>query len=279
MIAASAAIGLAGCTQGAGAVRAAGASSSPPTPASSPAPSSPPAPPTHVARPVPAAVAAPEPVRLLGPPVGLTRVPLPGGSITALPGDGSLVALTVDDGSSTEVVAAYTEFARASGMRLTFFLNGQYDSWTENASALGPLVDSGQVQLANHTYSHADLTSLSDADVVDELSRNDDFIRTTYGVSGAPYFRPPFGYHDARVDDLAASIGYTVPTLWYGSLSDSGLITEDQLTGFADQWLLAQHIVIGHANFPTVTRCFDHILELVHERGLVPVTLNDVFEA
>lgn len=205
------------------------------------------------------------------------RMPIPHGTITALPGRGNSVALTVDDGNSSEVVRLYTEFALASGMRLTFFLNGARPSWTENAPALRPLVESGQVQLGNHTWSHPDLTKLSDSAVAEELQRNEDFIRTMYGVSGKPYFRPPYGFHDARVDSVARGLGYTVPVLWYGSLSDSGLISTDQLKGFADSWMLPQHIVIGHANFLPVTECFDYLARLIRSRELQPVTLDDYF--
>jgi peptidoglycan/xylan/chitin deacetylase (PgdA/CDA1 family) len=207
----------------------------------------------------------------------LTKIPVPHGTVTGLPGKGTLVALTVDDGGSSEVVRLYTEFARKTGMRITFFLNGSLASWTENAEALRPLVQSGQVQLANHTWSHPNLKKLPDAGIAHELMRNDDFIQKTYGVDPKPYFRPPFGYHDERVDRVAAGLGYTTPTLWYGSLSDSGLITEQQLKGFADQWMLPQHIVIGHANFLPVTHCFDYLVELMRARSLQPVTLNDVF--
>ena len=175
------------------------------------------------------------------------------------------------------MVRLYTEFAARTGMRLTFFLNGMRSSWTDNASALRPLVESGQVQLGNHTWSHPDLTKLSAAGVVAELQRNEDFIRSMYGVSAKPYFRPPFGFHNRAVDRAAASIGYTVPVLWYGTLSDSGLITTDQLKSFATQWLLPQHIVIGHANYMPVTECFDFIADLIRSRHLQPVTLNDYF--
>ena len=55
---------------------------------------------------------------------------------------------------------AYTQFAKDTGVRLTFFVNGTYDSWTDNLAMLRPLVESGQIQLGNHTWSHPDLTTL-----------------------------------------------------------------------------------------------------------------------
>lgn len=207
----------------------------------------------------------------------LTKVALPAGTITGLPGEGSLLAWTVDDGTDSSVVRAYTEFARDTGTRLTFFLNGSLPSWTENAELLRPLVASGQIQLGNHSWSHADLTSLSADGVREELQRNHDFVVDTYGVDPRPYYRPPFGYRDARTDAAATSIGYTCPVLWYGSLSDSGLITPQQVVDFATQWFLPQHIVIGHLNFTPVTTEFPQLAQLIADRGLQTVTLDDVF--
>ncbi|TFB99048.1 polysaccharide deacetylase family protein [Cryobacterium adonitolivorans] len=234
------------------------------TPASSPLP-----------RPLPGAV--PPPAPLVRPAPSLVRVPVPPGTLSDLPGEGALLAWTVDDGSSSEVLARYIRFAAETGTRLTFFVTGCYDAWTDNADQLRPLVQTGQIQLGNHTWSHPDLSTLSDADVTAELSRNHDFIGDTYRVDARPYFRPPYGVHDDRVDALAADLGYTVPTTWYGSLADSGLLTEQQVVDFATTWFLPQHIVIGHLNFEPVTNVFPQLSGLLHDRGLSTVTLNDVF--
>ncbi|KQQ05514.1 MULTISPECIES: polysaccharide deacetylase family protein [unclassified Rathayibacter] len=255
---ASAAVTLTGCTPQ--------PVTATPTITPTPTPTATPPPPP---RPTPSITAAAAPVRV--------RVPLPEGTITELPGDGNLLAWTVDDGSDTEVVAAYAQFAKDTGTRLTFFLNGQYDSWTVNAPALAPLVESGQVQLANHTWSHADLTTLSTEGIQEELGRNGDFIRATYGVEAAPFYRPPFGYTDPASRAAAAGIGYTATTLWYGSLSDSGRITPEQVLDFADQWFLPQHVVIGHANFDPVTQVYAQLVDILRSRSLETVTLRDVF--
>ncbi|PPH50095.1 polysaccharide deacetylase [Rathayibacter sp. AY1E2] len=262
---ASSAVALTGCTPARPAPAALPPSTAPAAVLPSAAPTAVPTPP----RPVPTMTAAAAPVR--------RKAPLPSGTISELPGEGSTLAWTVDDGADSDVVAAYAQFARDTGTRLTFFLNGKYDSWTANAPLLAPLVASGQVQLANHTWSHADLTSLSSDGVQEELGRNGDFIRSTYGVEAAPFYRPPFGYTDERSRAAAAAIGYTATVLWYGSLSDSGRITPEQVVGFADQWFLPQHIVIGHANFDPVTQVYTRLVDILRERSLETVTLRDVF--
>jgi peptidoglycan/xylan/chitin deacetylase (PgdA/CDA1 family) len=214
---------------------------------------------------------------LVGPPPSASRVPVPSGALTAIPGQGNNIALTVDDGANADVVGAYIQFAKDTGARFTFFVTGVYDGWTVHKAALRPLVESGQIQLANHTWDHPDLTALSPSAVASQFDRTKTFLSNTFGVDGTPFYRPPFGYHNASVDMVAADHGYTVPTLWYGSLSDSGLITEQYLLECAHKYFTAQSIIIGHANHPPVTHVYGQLVDIIRERNLAMVTLNDVF--
>ncbi|MCR5979175.1 polysaccharide deacetylase family protein [Gordonia jinghuaiqii] len=228
--------------------------------------------------PLPATPATPSPstAGLLPPAVG-ARHPLPAEPITALPGRGRHIALTVDDGASPEVIGAYVKFAQDTGARFTFFVTGSFDGWTEHRAELRPLVESGQIQLGNHTWSHPALTELSARGVADELGRTKRFLKNEFGVDGTPYYRPPFGYHDAAVDAVAADLGYTMPTLWYGSLSDSGLITEKYLIQCARKYFRPQSIIIGHANHDPVTKVYPKLVEIIRHRKLRMVTLDDYF--
>ena len=208
---------------------------------------------------------------------GVEPVTPPTGIVDGLPGEGSRLALTIDDGTSTEVVSAFATFAADSGVRLTFFPNGCYRSWSENADALRPLVDSGQVAFGNHTWSHPDLTTLPDQQVADEITRNQEFLRTTFGVRDTPFLRPPFGARDERIDRIAADLGHPTVVLWNGTLDDSRVLTADELLAAARKWFTEQRIVVGHANHPTVTTVYGDLLALIAERGLTTVTLADVW--
>ena len=199
------------------------------------------------------------------------------GPQTGLPGEGKYIAWTVDDGADPEVVRAYAEFSRRTGTRLTFFINGQYPAFRQHRDLLLPLVKSDQLQIANHTYSHAALTSLTDEQIVQELTRNDEEIMRLFGVSSKPYFRPPYGYYDARVLAAAASCGFTRPVLWYGSLADSSNISSAEVYAYAEKYALAQHIVIGHLNYRGVVSELDRIRALLDRRGLKTVTIRDYY--
>ncbi|WP_433196717.1 polysaccharide deacetylase family protein [Nocardia sp. CA-107356] len=221
----------------------------------------------------------PAPAPLLAPPPIGPKTPIPAQTITALPGAGTSMALTVDDGASPEVVGAYIKFARDTGARFTFFVTAYYDSWTIHRDALRPLVDSGQIQLGNHTWDHADLTKQSASGVAAQLARAKSYLWNNFGVDGTPYYRPPFGRHNGTVDKVAADLGYPVPTMWYGSLSDSGVITEDYLLECARKYFNPQTIIIGHANAPAVTHVYGQLVDIIKERNLSMVTLNDVLLA
>jgi peptidoglycan-N-acetylglucosamine deacetylase len=234
--------------------------------------------PVAAASPPGAAATAARAAHVLPPPPSAARIGLPGGgSLMKLPGQGDLLALTVDDGVNSEVVRAYIQFAKDTGVRLTFFVNGTYDSWTENVALLRPLVDSGQIQLGNHTWSHPDLTTQTKSQIAQQLTRNDDFLKKTYGIGAKPYWRPPYAKHNAAVDAVAADLGYTIPVLWSGSLSDSTLITEEYIVKMANQYFTPQAIVIGHLNHLPVTHVYPQLVEIIRARNLRTVTLNDVF--
>ena len=223
------------------------------------------APPARGASPSPAVAV---PVAHPGPPVVVTAGP---------PGTRT-IALTIDDGYDAATVAAYVEFARITGTHLTFSPNGSYAAqWAPHASALRPLIEAGAVQIGNHTFSHPDLRRLSDGQIRAEIERNEEWVRQTFATSTLPWFRPPYGAHDHRTDEVAGGLGFTRILLWNGSFGDSRLLSPDVLLSQARRYLTAGTVMLGHANHPTITGLFGSVLELLRERDLRPVTLDEMF--
>lgn len=198
---------------------------------------------------------------------------------TALPGNGNYLAWTVDDGADPHVIREYALFAARTGHRFTFFVNGKYaTNFEQNMDVLGPLVESGQLQIGNHTYSHPALTTLSDQGIQDELARNGEWITQVFGVQAAPYFRAPYGYYDQRVLAAAARVGYTRAAQWYGSFADSSPLSGAQILDCVTPYLQPQAIIIGHLNYPGITEVFDRVDALIREKNLQTVTLADYFQ-
>ncbi len=217
-----------------------------------------------------------------GPPLSPDSIPAPhpGGPqvISAGPKGTQQIALTIDDGYCGDCITKYVEFAQRSGIHITFNPNGVYGSfWTPLLDIVHPMIEDKQVQIGNHTWNHANLLSLSTSAITDEINRNEDWIQQTFGITARPWFRPPYGYYNSHVTDVAGSLGYTNILMWNGSFGDSTVISPQQLLGLADQYLRPGTIVLGHLNHPTILSLFDQIQGIISERGLDPVTLDEMF--
>ncbi len=225
-----------------------------------------PAPSTETSTPRPVASTIPPPRP--GPPVFISQGP-----------DGARTfALTIDDGTSAEVVACYVSFALASGFSLTFFPNGSVRrNWEAQAQQLRPLIERGQVQIGNHTWSHLDLLRMNDNAIRADLERNEEWIQRTFGITSRPWLRPPYGNRNTHTDGIAASLGFTHIVNWSGTFGDSSVKTASQILGAAALYGKPGAIVLGHANHPAVTLLFDQLRATFAEKGLTPVTLDQLF--
>ena len=218
-----------------------------------------------------------------GPPESLGAIPPahPGAPtlVSRGPKGTQQIALTVDDGDCGDCIAKYVEFARSSGIHITFNPNGVFSRlWTPPlVEVLRPMIAAKQVQIGNHTWDHANLLKLSKTAITDELERNDEWIQTTFGITSRPYFRPPYGYYDRRIEDVAAGLGYTQILMWNGSFGDSTVISPQQLIGLAEQYLTPGTIMLGHLNHPTILSLFGQIQSIINDRNLQPVTLDEMF--
>ena len=195
----------------------------------------------------------------------------------SLIGDGKYVAWTVDDGVSPEAIRGYAEFSKRTNTRLTFFINASYTGFKEHVSLLRPLVQSGQIQVANHTYSHADLTTLDAEGVKEELQRNEDEIMSMFGVSSKPYFRPPYGRYNDAVLKAAGEIGFTRPVMWNGTTGDEAKTSSRVIYMRCIRYMLPQQIVLGHLNYETIIPILDKVKGLIDDRGLTAVTVRDYY--
>jgi len=121
---------------------------------------------------------------------------------------GKEVWLTFDDGphptQTDRVLKVLDQFA----IKATFFVVGRNAS---NRKALVRKAYEAGHRIGNHSFTHRDLTKLTEAQVRDEIAKTHDLIAAYVGRDRI--FRPPYGAHNARVDKVASSLGYRL-VLW-----------------------------------------------------------------
>lgn len=125
------------------------------------------------------------------------------------PCSAGLVALTFDDGPGPSVTPDLLSLLKRRKVPATFFVVGQ-------RVAVAPALVRREAReghtIANHTYAHESLTSLSDAGVRSTLSRTQRAMRAA-GVPRARLMRPPYGSINDRVRSVAGDLGLR-PVLW-----------------------------------------------------------------
>lgn len=128
---------------------------------------------------------------------------------TPRPCSNGLVALTFDDGPSRTVTPRLLDVLREKRVPATFFVVGQRvaaePGIVRRAHRAGFL-------LANHTFAHERLTSLSAAGIRRTLRRTRAAV-VAAGAEMSRLMRPPYGLIDSRVRGVVSDLGL-VPVLW-----------------------------------------------------------------
>lgn len=116
------------------------------------------------------------------------------------------VALTFDAGASATQTPQILDILKANSLEVTFFVTGK---WAEsNPELIKRMVDDGHT-IGNHTYSHPNLTEISDDQIRDEFAKTENILQSIDSCAvGKPYFRPPYGSRNSHVLDVAAESGY-----------------------------------------------------------------------
>ena len=129
------------------------------------------------------------------------------------------VAFSFDDGPKPESSIPLIDMLEKLQIRATFFVVGHEAQ--AHIDLIKRLHEQGH-EIANHTYNHRRLPALSDAEILSELKETNAVIRSVTRESPR-LFRPPGGQFNARVIQLAASLGLTV-VLWDVNAGDYVLV-------------------------------------------------------
>ncbi|KAL9556466.1 hypothetical protein MBANPS3_001859 [Mucor bainieri] len=148
--------------------------------------------------------------------------------------DKTIWGTSFDDGPY-EITRELLAFLKTIDVKVTFFVVGkQVTAWPE---ILKEAYDQGH-EIGIHTWSHAELTTISNEMIIGELKWTETAIKEVLGVTPR-LMRPPRGDIDDRVRYIVSQLGYT-PAMWSVDSQDwritAGGQTEAGLLANVTQW-------------------------------------------
>lgn len=162
------------------------------------------------------------------------------------------VALTFDDGPYQYEGNVVSDLGDNKG---TFFLNGNnYVCIYDQAQTVIDLHQGGHT-LGSHTWSHADLTTLDEDGINQELSQVEDAFVKILGLKPI-YFRPPYGNYNDLVLQVLGQRGYKKMFLWSDDTEDADGATVQYSENVYDGVISSYpqpHIVLDHSTIETTS--------------------------
>ncbi|GAA2571490.1 polysaccharide deacetylase family protein [Winogradskya consettensis] len=172
------------------------------------------------------------------------------------------VGLTYDDGPNASNTTTLLNTLRSNNVRATLFNIGQ------NAAANPSLVAAeaaAGMWVANHSYTHPHMLTLSAAQMTSELSRTQSAIQNAGG--GTPkLFRPPYGETNATLQSAASALGLRTVTWDVDSQDWNGASTAQIVQ--AASTLTNGQLILMHDQYATTIAAIPQIVSGLANRGL-----------
>ena len=184
-----------------------------------------------------------------------------------------IVALTFDDGPNPAKTPALMDALKEAGVPATFFVVGIR---AEQAPALLRRMVSEGHEIANHSYSHPNLTFLTPTGVERELCRTSAIVYDATGKRPR-FYRPPGGNYNTSVVDAAEALGmagayWTIDGFKY----ETAPFKPQTLNDFVLKQLRPGAIILLHNAPDNTITALPTLIAGIKARGYQMVTVSDL---
>ena len=235
------------------------------------------------ASPLPTVSPSPLPSPVLPP----APTPRPDGSsllVSNGPRESRWVALTFDMGGRLDPAVDIMNWLIANDVRATIFPTGATGSDTATGREVLRLAGSHPdlFVVGNHSWDHPAFTDLTATQIAEQLNRSEAAVEAITGRSTKPFFRPPFGSHDAAVRAAVGQAGWTHTVMWDVDTIDWKPVADGgPSAGDIEAKVLSRasggSIVLMHLGGYNTLAALPGIVAGLRERSLEPVTLGEMF--
>ncbi|MGC4044666.1 MAG: polysaccharide deacetylase family protein [Armatimonas sp.] len=185
-----------------------------------------------------------------------------------------IVALTFDDGPKP-TTPTLLDALKENNLQGTFFVVGFQAE--KRPELLRRMIADGH-EIANHSFTHPNLTYLTPAQVQRELCRTSVVIHQATGVRPL-FYRPPGGNFNSHVADAAASLGMA-GAYWTvdGFKFESYPSTAEKLADFVLNRLKPGAVILLHNAPPITVEAIPLIVAGLKARGYSAVTMSELMK-
>jgi peptidoglycan/xylan/chitin deacetylase (PgdA/CDA1 family) len=180
------------------------------------------------------------------------------------------IAFTFDDGPST-VTSEILDILEIYDAHVTFFSIGGrmniYKSIVKREYDLGH-------QVASHSYSHKDLTSLTDSEVLTQINKTNNVYQNITGDTTKLFVRPPFGLSNDHVLSLADAPFI----LWNIDTNDWDYLDQTKISNVVFKKAFNGGIVLMHDLYKETKESLKIILPELEAQGYNFVTISEMAE-
>lgn len=187
------------------------------------------------------------------------------------------VAFTFDDAPDDKFTPQVLDVLKSEGVKATFFLIG--NRVEAHPEIVQRMIDEGHV-VGNHSYNHANLPKLSDAEFQNQVVKTDHIIRSISGYT-PNFIRPPYGNIGESQIQWLASQHKTIVNWNVDSLDWKGLNAEQVKTNVLAHVhpgsIILQHAAGGNGEDLTGSvQALPDIIKKLRNDGVKLVTIPEL---
>lgn len=181
------------------------------------------------------------------------------------------IALTFDDGPHPKYTIKLLDGLKERNVKVTFFVIGE--NVKNNPDVVKRIYEDGHI-IGNHTFSHVQLTCISENKAIDEIKSTNNIIKEITGYE-PKYIRPPYGLYS---DALKRETNLT-PVLWNVDPRDWSVLNTQSVVNHVIKRAKNGDVILLHDIFDTSVDAALLIIDELQKQGFEFVTVDEFYQS